>query len=490
MQQVGTLQPGSTRAILAALTRAHPGAFFGIARSLPDAGLTLVESPGSPAPAALRLGPLLAEGRPVWTQTAGQRLASGWSLALGCRPTWLCTARVPGCEWILVCALPPSPDAAPPGTHGVEQALAALAESFAAGALTVGEQREAALLQTLVHSLSTPVAFIGDVGGEVLLNAAARELLDLAQHRPSQAEVIAALRELAAAGESAPGDAPVEIRWHERVLLVSRQRIAHPQASGLLWQFLDVTLIRAHERSLMEDARARTLATLAGGIAHEFNNLLTVVIGEAESLADQPSLDALARRSLQNLINAAERGAGLVGQLRSYAAPAGAVGELIDLACEVRRLEPFLRQQLPPAERLHIRIEHAPLEVSCDRGGLADALFHLLANARQATREGGEVSLSASRDARARVILQVSDSGIGMDPDTLRRCREPFFTSQGRAEARGLGLPIVAGFARRHGGQLLIESQPGSGTTVSVILPAAGSAASALRQNGGGAAAG
>lgn len=222
---------------------------------------------------------------------------------------------------------------------------------------------------------------------------------------------------------------------------------------------------------------------LTGGIAHDLNNLLTVIMSAAEALAEDlvhgSDQQDLALTSLQ----AAEASAKLVRRLLAASRPQAPKFETIDCRAAVDAIRPFAHRLVRDDISLKIQAPAHPLFCAADPVGLESALLNLLINARDATPAGGSLSLRAeavslrgrgaarlSLTPGAYVVFTVRDTGAGMSPETMRRALEPFFTTKGPG-GTGLGLSTVEGFARQSGGRLTIASELGRGATISVYLP-------------------
>ncbi len=248
------------------------------------------------------------------------------------------------------------------------------------------------------------------------------------------------------------------------------------------------------EVAAREDAQARAahaqrmqaLGQLAGGIAHDFNNILQAVQGAAgliERRADNP---ASVRRFARSVAEAAERGAAVTRRLLSFARRGDLRAERIDPAGLLDGLRDVLAQTLGTPIAVRVKGAAGLPSVMADRRQLETVLVNLATNARDAMEEGGTLTLAvaaeeiaADRDDPAGlkpgryVRLAVTDTGTGMDPATLNRAQEPFFTTKPQDKGTGLGLPMAKGFAEQSGGALTIESAPGRGTTVTLWLPVA-----------------
>jgi len=223
---------------------------------------------------------------------------------------------------------------------------------------------------------------------------------------------------------------------------------------------------------------------MAGGIAHDLNNLLTVIMGATETLAEDlaPGSDRhdLAMTSLQ----AAETGAELIRRLLAASQRQAPELEIIDCCAAVDAVRPLAHRLIRDDISLKIQAPVHPLFCTADPVGLKTALLNLLINARDATPAGGSISLRAEtvslhgHGARrlslapgVYVVFTVRDTGVGMSPETMRRATEPFFTTKGPVGGTGLGLSTVDGFARQSGGHLAIASEVGRGARLSIYLP-------------------
>lgn len=231
---------------------------------------------------------------------------------------------------------------------------------------------------------------------------------------------------------------------------------------------------RKAEEQLLQAHKMQALGQLTGGIAHDFNNLLTVIQGSAEILC-RPQLDEKKRtRYSEAIAQASDRAAALTSQLLAFGRRQALNPEVIDISRMVDGLTDLLDRTL--GDRIVVRTElHCdPCTVEADRAQLESAVLNLAVNARDAMPEGGELAIVTEPcevDGIEMVALHVSDNGTGIDEDTLKRVFEPFFTTKDPGQGTGLGLSQVYGFAIQSGGDLRMESTPGVGTTVTILLP-------------------
>ena len=224
------------------------------------------------------------------------------------------------------------------------------------------------------------------------------------------------------------------------------------------------------------ESRLTAIGKLTAGIAHEFNNRLTVIQQAAGLLArraamsvDPPSMDLIAE-----IDRSTRASAEITGQLLSFARQQ-------NLAPSALRLEPFLREIQPTLQRIVGAAVTVSTDVSdsvppvwVDPRQLTAALLNLSANSRDAMGGSGSLDVRVSADGARRVRIAISDTGAGMTPEVLARVTDPFYTTKAVGSGSGLGLSMVDGFVRQSGGEMQLRSEPGRGTTVSLLLPVAG----------------
>ena len=253
--------------------------------------------------------------------------------------------------------------------------------------------------------------------------------------------------------------------------------------------------IQMGERAKAEDQlrqahKMQALGQLTGGIAHDFNNLLTVIQGSADMLRRPGLTEDRRTRFAEAIVQAAARAAALTGQLLAFARRQPLQPEVIDINDLIRGMTDLLDRTL--GERIQVRTElfEAPCTVEADRAQLESAVLNIAVNARDAMPAGGELLIQTGlrdEDRGPLVAISVTDSGVGMDPETLNRAIEPFFTTKTEGKGTGLGLSQVYGFATQSGGDVQIDSRPGQGTTVTLLLPRSGAPLRDVRADGIGA---
>ena len=258
-------------------------------------------------------------------------------------------------------------------------------------------------------------------------------------------------------------------------------------------------LQRAHEQ-LRQSQKMEAIGQLTGGIAHDFNNLLTPILGGLDILRRRGGADERGQRLLDGAMQSAERARTLVQRLLAFARRQPLRAAPIDLGAVVRDMMDLLGGTLGPRIRVATDLPEALPAAVADANQLEMALLNLAVNARDAMADGGTLTIAAKRaEAHGHprlsdgsyVVLSVSDTGSGMDAQTLARAAEPFFSTKGIGKGTGLGLAMVHGLAAQLGGSLEISSAVGVGTTVEIWLPLAdGSAAAAAGPPPGDAASG
>ena len=255
----------------------------------------------------------------------------------------------------------------------------------------------------------------------------------------------------------------------------------------------DRTERRRLEEQLRQAQKMEALGQLTGGIAHDLNNVLSVVLGNAE-LIDQeiPADRAALRADLGELRSAARRGASMIRKLLSFSRSAQLEIVTLDLGAAVAEVADTLRRFLPAGIEVTIAVPREPVLVSADRGSIEQILMNLVTNARDAMPDGGHLRI----EVRERVAggdesemagtfgsLVVRDDGIGMDEATRARVFEPFFTTKPAPLGTGLGMTMVYGLAKQQSALIEVESAPGRGTSVTISFPSASGMAAAT--NGG-----
>ncbi len=233
------------------------------------------------------------------------------------------------------------------------------------------------------------------------------------------------------------------------------------------------------ERALLQAQKLDALGQLTGGIAHDFNNLLQAITGNLELIERRPDDPNRIARWTRNARQAVERGKKVTGQLLAFSRVQTMEVALVPLAPLMTEARALIEKSLDPAMHLTMPIPDAALGVIVDPTQLELALLNLAINARDAIGEGGTISITSQPvsgtihpdlPAGDYVMIEVTDNGSGMPPEVAERAMEPFFSTKGVGKGTGLGLSMVFGVVAQAGGMVEIDSEPGSGTTVRLIL--------------------
>lgn len=248
----------------------------------------------------------------------------------------------------------------------------------------------------------------------------------------------------------------------------------------------DITLRRELEAKIREAQKIEYLGTLSAGIAHEFNNIMAVIMGYAElalgDIADPTALNS----QLNEIINAAMRARNLVRQILIFSRQIEIEKEPIDLGEELLRTIEFIKHTLPGMIEVEVNLAPDLYKINGSENLIKQIMSNLASNARDAMPLGGKLILEASNinldedfcktrpglSPGLHVVLRVTDTGQGMDQHTLRQIYDPFFTTKEIGKGTGLGLATVHGIVKSHGGYISCQSQPGQGTKFEVFLPA------------------
>jgi signal transduction histidine kinase/CheY-like chemotaxis protein len=233
----------------------------------------------------------------------------------------------------------------------------------------------------------------------------------------------------------------------------------------------------ALEVKLRSGQRLEAVGQLAGGVAHDFNNLITVILGNCE-MARTHTTGPAVKEALSEIHSAGERAADLVRQLLAFSRRQVVVPRVLSLHDELRQVQPMLRRLVP--EHIGIRLELGAGQdhVCMDPGQLSQVLLNVTVNARDAMPDGGTLTFSTGTlgpggDGAGMVRLGIEDSGTGMPPEVQARAFEPFFSTKSPGKGTGLGLSTAYGIVAQAGGSMEIRSEVDRGTLVEILLPLA-----------------
>ncbi len=255
--------------------------------------------------------------------------------------------------------------------------------------------------------------------------------------------------------------------------------------SGYQGIIRDVSERKRLEQQLRQAQKMEAVGTLAGGIAHDFNNVLTVVLGYSELLLANKELGTANHEDLQKVADAAERGATLVRRLLTFSRKAETNPRPVDLNSQVRQVREMLTRTIPKMIDVDLVLAEDLPAINADPTQLDQILMNLAVNARDAMPGGGTLTIETApaildeeyagthpeSKTGEHVLLTVSDTGQGMDKETLERIFEPFFTTKKAGQGTGLGLAMAYGIVQQHHGRIMCFSEPGRGTTFKIYFP-------------------
>jgi len=244
------------------------------------------------------------------------------------------------------------------------------------------------------------------------------------------------------------------------------------------------------EREVLQDQlnqaqKMESVGRLAGGVAHDFNNLLSIIMGYAELVLEELQDGHPHHAPLREIFDAAIRARDVTRQLLAFSRKQLLEVKRLDVNAAVAELERLLQRLLGEDIELQLRPSDEPLTVAADSAQLTQVLMNLAVNARDAMSDGGTLTIATGRvvldeayaDLKSGVtpgdyaMIRISDTGCGMDKETLSRIFEPFFTTKGKEKGTGLGLATSYGIVKQHGGNIWAYSEPGQGATFKIYLP-------------------
>jgi PAS domain S-box-containing protein len=270
--------------------------------------------------------------------------------------------------------------------------------------------------------------------------------------------------------------------WVSDTAVVVAGSNSHPVMEGII---VDITERKLLENQLQQSRRMEAVGRLAGGIAHDFNNLLTIIKGYAELAVQRSGIQPELRADVMQIENASERASTLIRQLLAFSRRQVLQPKIIDLNAIVMGLDKLLARLMGEYIEMVTRCGANVGNVKADPAQVEQVIMNLVMNARDAMPKGGRLTVETcnvdldSTYARdhvsvkpgAYVMLAVSDTGMGMSPETVAHIFEPFFTTKESGRGTGLGLSTVYGIVKQSGGYIWVYSEPGQGTTFKVYLP-------------------
>jgi len=365
-----------------------------------------------------------------------------------------------------------------------------------------------ARFRSLVNSSSDMITVI-DSGGQIVFASPSVERslvlperryegtpLALLIHPDDRSRAIDFL--VAVAQDRAPAE-PVEWRmraddgtWME-VETIATGQLDDPDIQGIVLNSRNVIERKRLEVQLRQSQRLESVGQLAGGIAHDFNNFLSVIRGYARFLIDGMDDEEPLRSDAVEIERAAERASRLTSQLLVFSRHEVVPHRVVDVAEVLGGLTSLLARTIGENIELRTDMERPLRRVEADPTQIEQVLVNLAVNARDAMPSGGGLHIELANvedaDGAHAVRLAVRDTGAGMTPDVVERAFEPFYSTKPKGEGTGLGLATVYGIVTRAGGSIAIDSTPGAGTTIRVLLPVADAGAAGAPGSGVGEAA-
>jgi len=248
----------------------------------------------------------------------------------------------------------------------------------------------------------------------------------------------------------------------------------------------DVTEKKQLERQLLQAQKMEAVGALAGGVAHDFNNILQVSLGYSELILGDEELPNRYRKDLKKVFESARRGAELVQRLLTFSRKTEFKPQPLNVNRRITELREMLDRTIPKMIEIQLSLDEDIATINGDPTQIDQVIMNLAVNARDAEPDGGKLVIETanvmldeeytSMHLEAKpghyVLLTVTDTGLGMDKDTLEHIFEPFYTTKGVGEGTGLGLAMVHGIVKNHGGHVSCYSEPGHGTTFKIYFPA------------------
>jgi PAS domain S-box-containing protein len=256
----------------------------------------------------------------------------------------------------------------------------------------------------------------------------------------------------------------------------------------------DITERKRLEAEFHHKRKMEAIGRLAGGIAHDLNNWLTVIIGYAEMMLEDPA-NATAREGLEEILSASRAATGVTRNLLTFSRKQVVQLQVIDLNHVVSEFHQLVQRIIGEHIQVEIAVSPEPLAAKADPTQIQQVLMNLAVNARDAMPKGGRLSVRTGRvqlddsmvpGARASegeyAFVRVADTGVGMSADVRERLFEPFFTTKESGKGTGLGMAVVYGIVKQLGGYITVDSEPGRGTTFTMFFPASEGAPAALEE--------
>ena len=367
------------------------------------------------------------------------------------------------------------------GFHASRSMLSATLSSIADGVVATDREERVTFLNPVAEALTgwRRADALGRPLGEILT------VIEESSREPAGSLARDAIR----ARTTAHNLGPVLLIARDKTEIAIEQSAAplcdeHGRLQGAILVFRDITGRRQLEEQLSHARKMDAVGRLAGGVAGDFNNVLTVITGYSDLLRAQIPAGSPLRRFADEILYAGERAAALTRQLLTFSSAQAAQPKAIDLNGIIAGMEPMLRRLLGDSVELIVLPGPSLGYVQIDGAQMQEAILNLATNAREATPNGGKLVLETSNleldEAAAKkagvkpgayVMLAVSDTGSGMDAETRSRLLEPFFTTKEHGKGSGLGLSMVYGTVKQSEGYITVYSQVNCGTIFEIYLP-------------------
>ena len=274
-----------------------------------------------------------------------------------------------------------------------------------------------------------------------------------------------------------PRELVARVRYHSGACIARRERDQAFASLRLSQEQLAASQLALHQAQKME-----AIGQLTGGVAHDFNNVLQIIGGNLQLLKMVGNLNDASRTRVEMALSGVERGAKLAAHLLAFARRQPLQAVVIDPTHLLREMDDMARRVLGAGTRVHAEVAPELGSTMVDPNQLNNVLLNLIINARDAMPDGGTLTIRAINVAsddevpaevphNDYVMLEIADTGRGMPPEVLQRAFEPFFTTKPTGQGTGLGLSMAYGFVKQSGGEIVLRSEPGQGSSVCIYLP-------------------
>jgi PAS domain S-box-containing protein len=304
---------------------------------------------------------------------------------------------------------------------------------------------------------------------------------------PGAGEIVADALAAARRGESTRAEMLLHLPIGERYFDFAMRPVLdrYGVVTGILPEALDITERRQSEDALRQSQKMEAVGQLTGGVAHDFNNLLTIIRSAADFLRRRDLPEDRRRRYVDAISDTVDRGSKLTGQLLAFARRQPLTPQVFDVGVQVEGVSQLIRPLVGSRIQISLELADPDCFAMADVAQFETALINLAVNSRDAMKDEGTISIrvakadtipasgtSEPRDGRF-IAVAVTDTGVGIAPDRLSAIFEPFYTTKEVGKGTGLGLSQAVGFAKQSGGEIVVASTPGEGSTFTIYLPEA-----------------